>query len=147
MGPVGLPEMVAIFVIALILFGPKKLPELGRIIGKGLSEFRRAKSELKSTFESHLNELEKETRVVIPPTASVPSVTEHPPSTYSYPYDEYGAYSSENSQETVASAPAIPPQQPAELAAEVRDEATVYVAPVAGTVARGSSAFKEEHHS
>jgi sec-independent protein translocase protein TatA len=42
MGPVGFPEMLAIFVIALLLFGPKKLPELGRTLGKAISEFRRA---------------------------------------------------------------------------------------------------------
>ena len=51
MGPIGLPEMMALFVIALLLFGPKKLPELGRTLGKGLSEFRRAKNELKATLE------------------------------------------------------------------------------------------------
>jgi len=62
-GPIGMQEMIAIFVIALVLFGPKKLPELGRTLGKALSEFRRAKNELKSTFESHLHELERETRL------------------------------------------------------------------------------------
>jgi sec-independent protein translocase protein TatA len=58
---VGAQEMVVIFLVALVLFGPKKLPELGRTIGKALTEFRRAQSELKSTFETHMRELEKET--------------------------------------------------------------------------------------
>lgn len=60
MGPVGVQEMIVIFLVALVLFGPKKLPELGKTIGKAITEFRRAQSELKSTFESHMRELEKE---------------------------------------------------------------------------------------
>src|SRR5438876_1045489 len=47
MGPLGYPEMIFIFFLALILFGPKKLPELGRTVGKALTEFRRASTELK----------------------------------------------------------------------------------------------------
>src|SRR5579871_4145539 len=60
MGPVGVQEMVVIFLVALLLFGPKKLPELGKSIGKAITEFRRAQSELKATFEGHMRELEKE---------------------------------------------------------------------------------------
>ncbi len=146
MGPIGVQEMIAVFVIALILFGPKKLPELGRIIGKGLSEFRRAKSELTKTFESHLNELERETRITTSPTTSI---TEHSPPTYSYPYDENGAYASSNSPE-IASVPAAPvhsPEQPLEPAAEVRQESVVRALPLADTVPRGNGAFHGEHHS
>jgi TatA/E family protein of Tat protein translocase len=61
MGPVGVQEMIVIFLVALVLFGPKKLPELGRTIGKALTEFRRAQSELKATFDVHMRELERET--------------------------------------------------------------------------------------
>jgi sec-independent protein translocase protein TatA len=60
MGPVGVQEMMVIFLVALVLFGPKKLPELGKTIGKAITEFRRAQSELKATFETHMRELEKE---------------------------------------------------------------------------------------
>ena len=60
MGPVGVQEMVVILLVALVLFGPKKLPELGKTIGKAITEFRRAQSELKATFETHMRELEKE---------------------------------------------------------------------------------------
>ena len=63
MGPIGVQEMFGIFLIALLLFGPKKLPELGRLLGKGLSEFRRAKSELKTTFDTHMRELEREAQL------------------------------------------------------------------------------------
>ena len=61
MGPLGWPETVFIFFLALILFGPKKLPELGRTVGKALTEFRRASSELKSTFDREMKSLEQET--------------------------------------------------------------------------------------
>ena len=60
MGPVGVQEMVVILLVALVLFGPKKLPELGKTIGKAMTEFRRAQAELKATFDSHMRELEKE---------------------------------------------------------------------------------------
>src|SRR5580658_7090691 len=61
MGPVGFPEMVVIFLVALVLLGPKKLPELGRTLGKAISEFRRAQSELKATFDREMQNLERET--------------------------------------------------------------------------------------
>jgi TatA/E family protein of Tat protein translocase len=49
-----MPELIVIFVIALIIFGPRKLPELGRSLGKGINEFKRASNELKSTFEEEV---------------------------------------------------------------------------------------------
>jgi sec-independent protein translocase protein TatA len=60
MGTLGIPEMMFIFVLALLLFGPKKLPELGRTVGKALAEFRRAQSELKATFDREMRNLERE---------------------------------------------------------------------------------------
>jgi sec-independent protein translocase protein TatA len=86
MGPLGVQEMLAIFVLALLLFGPKKLPELGRMLGKAVSEFRRAKNELKTTFESHLSELEREVQAEKHSeiNSSYSSVQ------YPYPHDEYG---------------------------------------------------------
>jgi len=61
MGPIGMQEMVVIFLVALVLFGPKKLPELGKTIAKAITEFRRAQSDLKATFEREMHALEKET--------------------------------------------------------------------------------------
>ena len=61
MGPLGWQETVFIFVLALLVFGPKKLPELGKTIGKALTEFRRASSELKSTWDREMVNLEWET--------------------------------------------------------------------------------------
>jgi sec-independent protein translocase protein TatA len=49
-----MPELVIIFVIALIFFGPRKLPELGRSLGKSLAEFKRASNELKNTLEEEI---------------------------------------------------------------------------------------------
>jgi TatA/E family protein of Tat protein translocase len=58
MGPLGIQEMVLILVIALVIFGPKRLPELGRSIGKTLAEFRRASNEIKHNIEKELEETE-----------------------------------------------------------------------------------------
>jgi sec-independent protein translocase protein TatA len=63
MGPLGFQEMVFIFVAALVIFGPKKLPELGKQLGKGMAEFRRASTELKSTFQREMDNIERETRM------------------------------------------------------------------------------------
>lgn len=62
MGNLGFPEIILILVIALIVFGPKKLPELSRTIGKALAEFRRASSDLRGAMENEMRELERHTR-------------------------------------------------------------------------------------
>jgi len=61
MGPIGVQEMVVIFLVALVLFGPKKLPELGKTLAKAVTEFRRAQSDLKATFEREMQSIERET--------------------------------------------------------------------------------------
>jgi TatA/E family protein of Tat protein translocase len=53
-GSIGMPELVIIMVIALLIFGPRKLPELGRSLGRSLGEFRRASNELRSTLEEEI---------------------------------------------------------------------------------------------
>jgi TatA/E family protein of Tat protein translocase len=60
-GSIGMPELIIIFVIALIIFGPRKLPELGRTLGKSLSEFRRASNDLKNTLEEEIRLDEQKT--------------------------------------------------------------------------------------
>jgi len=53
-GSIGMPELIIILVLALIIFGPRKLPELGRSLGKSIGEFRRASNELRSTLEEEI---------------------------------------------------------------------------------------------
>jgi sec-independent protein translocase protein TatA len=59
MGSLGMQEIVIIFVLALIVFGPRKLPEIGKTLGKGLAEFKKASNELKQTWEDEVR-LDKE---------------------------------------------------------------------------------------
>src|SRR5690242_10739556 len=78
----GFPEMMFIFVLALILFGPKKLPEIGRQIGKGLAEFKRASREFQSQIEDEVRKLELETdlkNTIDPPVSLSNTVESQPP--------------------------------------------------------------------
>jgi sec-independent protein translocase protein TatA len=81
-GSIGMPELIIIFVIALIIFGPRKLPELGRSLGRSLSEFKRASNELRNTLEEEIRIEEQREAVKTPPpsTAAAPGVsrTEEP---------------------------------------------------------------------
>ena len=52
---IGMPELLLILAIALIILGPKKLPDIARALGRSLSEFRRASDEIKETIEADLN--------------------------------------------------------------------------------------------
>src|SRR4029077_9587301 len=77
----GFPEMMFIFILALILFGPKKLPEIGRQIGKGLAEFKRASREFQSQIEDEVRklELESDLKNTIDPPVSLPNPVEAQP--------------------------------------------------------------------
>jgi sec-independent protein translocase protein TatA len=59
MGQLGFSELILIFVIALLVFGPKKLPELGKSLGKGLREFKKATDDIKSNWDEHMKDVEK----------------------------------------------------------------------------------------
>jgi TatA/E family protein of Tat protein translocase len=76
-GSMGMSELVIILVIALIIFGPRKLPELGRSLGKSIGEFKRASNELRSTIEEEIRVEETRERVV--PTPSNNPNTPPPP--------------------------------------------------------------------
>jgi sec-independent protein translocase protein TatA len=142
MGPLGWQETVVIFVLALLLFGPKKLPELGKTIGKALTEFRRASNELKSTFDREMKNLEQETAPIKEAAA------EYHYDTYNYDYSSgthydhsYGAgesdFAASHPSITGASAP-----QGAESSSSALPEGTVPhgVNPEAGNAAPAEAA-------
>ena len=75
----SLPHLIIVFVVALVVFGPEKLPELARNVGKFMAEFRRMTGDFRSTFESQMRELEREAderrRVpAAPPPATPPAI-------------------------------------------------------------------------
>jgi sec-independent protein translocase protein TatA len=61
-GSIGMPELVIILVIALIIFGPRKLPELGKSLGKSINEFKKASTELQNTLEREIETEERKER-------------------------------------------------------------------------------------
>jgi TatA/E family protein of Tat protein translocase len=78
-GSLGFTEIAFILILALLLFGPKRLPEIGKTIGKGLAEFRRASNELKRTLESEVADQEVSERAArrpASPLAPVPPATD-----------------------------------------------------------------------
>ena len=79
-GAVGVPELIVIFTIALIIFGPRKLPELGKSLGKSLAEFKRASNELKNTLDEEIRMEERRSaeRQVPPPLPEEVRTTPEP---------------------------------------------------------------------
>ena len=71
LGSIGMPELILIFIIALIIFGPKKLPEIGKSLGKGLAEFKRASDDLKQNIQKEVDGLQAEVRPE--PPAAIPA--------------------------------------------------------------------------
>jgi sec-independent protein translocase protein TatA len=137
----GWQEMAAIFIVALVLFGPKKLPELGRTIGKAISEFRRATNELKATFDREMQQIDRENES-IKQTASSYLNDVYGSNDSSY-YDpdgyRYGSYDS-----TTASNPEQV-SDPAITGAESTSPAehTVTTEPAEGIVARSAEPHTE----
>jgi TatA/E family protein of Tat protein translocase len=129
----GWQEMVVIFLVALVLFGPRKLPELGRTIGKAITEFRRASNELKATFDREMQQIERENESLKATTSGyLRDISGQYDSSYydsdAYRYDSYD--SSTTSDPASVSEPATPA---AELSSS--SESPV-LAPAEGTVAR-----------
>ena len=142
----GIPEMMFIFVLALLLFGPKKLPELGRTVGKALAEFRRAQSELKATFDREMKNLERESESLKEATNNYYQDSYN----YDHSYDQssydsgdpygYQSHDSTATDSTTESASAT-------LGAE-STTATLHLtgAPPEGTVASGSYSYDHANH-
>ena len=139
MGPVGVQELVVIFLVALVLFGPKKLPELGKTIGKAITEFRRAQSELKATFEGHMRELEKESEAIREVTSSYTNeIYNHYTEYGSSSSYESGAYGTDSYPSTEAN-----PSTVSEPAPQGAESPVPQQAPGNGTVPRSTTAASE----
>ena len=141
MGPLGAQELVFIFILALMLFGPKKLPELGRTIGKAMTEFRRAKSELQSTFDREMQNIERET--------GVKELTATDYKTGSYDYSSYDSSyydspvhnSASDSSNTTTTAGASATEGAGSTATALHVEAA------AGSIASGHADFHSDYHA
>ena len=78
-GSIGMPELILIFVVALLVFGPKKLPELGKSLGRGLAEFKKASEDLKRTIEDEIEQGKQEATAVKKQVAEVQNALVAPP--------------------------------------------------------------------
>ncbi len=150
MGPVGWQEMVIIFIVALVLFGPKKLPELGRTLGKAITEFRRASNELKATFDREMQSLEREHESLKEVTSSYTSdIYNHYESGYDSPYD-YGAYGSESHDSTATNTSTVSASASQDAEKTSEPLALNGATAVPGTVARSagteSASRSAAHH-
>jgi TatA/E family protein of Tat protein translocase len=83
-GSIGMPELIIILTIALIIFGPRKLPELGRSLGRSLQEFKKASNELKNTLDEEIriedqrsSDRQRAPEPARPRPADEPSVARH----------------------------------------------------------------------
>ena len=103
----GVPELVVIFVIALIFFGPKKLPELGKSLGKGIAEFKKASNELRNTLEEEVRLDEQKQRT---PAPAPPQIAASPETIHSDAKDAKDAIDA-------VSPPSLPVAAPAETVA------------------------------
>ncbi len=113
MGPLGWQETLVIFVLVLLLFGPKKLPEVGRNIAKAIGEFRRASNELRDTWQREMANLERETAEIKKEADSLAQVTSdyNYSSNYDYNYDssyDYGSYGYPESYDSPSTTDANP---------------------------------------
>jgi len=72
LGSIGMPELILIFIVALIVFGPKKLPEIGKSLGKGRAEFKKASDDFKQSIQREVDGLKEEAKIESP-AATIPA--------------------------------------------------------------------------
>jgi Tat protein translocase TatB subunit len=111
-GTLGGPELFLIFVVALIVFGPRKLPEIGKSLGKMMAEFRRASNEFRSTIENEVEAEKIREAMRIEPPKVEPTVTNYPGAPEAAPPAAQPAPETQPPPETVSSEPAAPPIEP-----------------------------------
>src|SRR5574341_673391 len=119
---IGMPELLVIYVLALLVFGPKELPKIGRTIGKAMAEFRRASDELRDGIQREIELAEREAQPSQPPAEEPvgPSVAETPsPPPESHARDikakEPAETPAESSPQVQNEAASPRPPQPAEI--------------------------------
>jgi len=146
MGPIGMQEMVAIFLVALVLFGPKKLPELGRTIAKAITEFRRASNDLKATFEREMQSLERESesiKDVMHPIAS--EIQSH--TNFDYPYYDSGSYGTDAYDSTATNPSTVGALEAPSAESHGAIEAAPHQNLIEGTVPRMIDAAPQTDHT
>ena len=149
MGNLGMSEMIFIFVLALLIFGPKKLPELGKTLGKAMTEFRRASSELKTTFDREMANLERETEST---TRELNSGFNHDTYNYgstSYDPDSYGQGYHDSTETNPYTASASAPEGAQLTAATPEVDGSMFVSALEGNHASTSqpAAHDAEHRN
>jgi TatA/E family protein of Tat protein translocase len=137
-GTLGWQEVVIVFVVALVLFGPKKLPELGRTIGKAITEFRRASSDLKATFEREMHSIERDTESLRETAQSYHNqITD---SYYDSSYSDYNSYDPESGSSSTSATESPVGASATQGAESTATETATIAAPAEPTVARTETA-------
>lgn len=153
---IGMPELMLIFVLALLVFGPKELPKIARTLGKAMAELRRASDELRDGIQREIDLAEREEVPPSPPEAA-PSTTlaeatppapeEHPsPTVAGSPGDASGTSPETVAAEVPTETPA-PGEQVGETTAKEIVQPTVTSAPPETSEANGSPEAPAEHQS
>lgn len=122
----SIPHMIVLFVVVLVVFGPQKLPELARGLGKLMAEFRKASLDFKTAFEEEIRDLERQALIAErKKSAEAAAASAAPPATLP--------------------APASPETPTAEASAEPQAGDVPVITPVARSVARGSEDAAEKN--
>ncbi len=110
-----MPELIFIFLLALVILGPKKLPELGRQLGKALGEFKKASNEFKSQLETEMLNIELEERAKRKQeeASDMPSILPPAPSN-ELPYQPAQGIVSRGTSDQIAATPTAQPESPAD---------------------------------
>jgi len=148
---IGMPELIIIFVIALLVFGPKELPKIGKTIGRAMGDFRRASDELKDGIQREIDMVEHEqSEMAPPPEVSVETVPAEPPVVGAEPAPEPQLeLPMAQAPEASGSEDGVPKTEPATVAAETPPAAPsplVHDADTASTVKTSPPQATETKH-